>query len=434
MQILFMLALAAAQEPLSIQQAVETALAKNAAIEAAAAGVAAADARVAGSRGALLPQVSFSESWQRSNNQVFVFGSLLTQQQFTPANFDIGLLNSPPFLNNFQTRILAEQILFDGGRRQGQVRTAELARSAASQGSRRAEIDVIAAVLRSYYGALLAQENLRVAGESVKSAEADLKRAEARRTAGVITDADVLSLRVHLAAMREREIRRRADRDVELAALNQAMGLPLDTAFDLTTSLKTAPPPAAMGELARPELEQARLGQRASEQQARVARAARLPEFYLQAGFEADRQRFVTRGGANWMAAAGLRWNLFNGFSDRARVAEAEHEAVRARAQARWVESGVRLEARKASLDLESAQQRIEVARAAVAMADESLRIVKNRYEAGLTEVTELLRSETALLEARTRELAAVHDQRIAAVALEAARGTLNAKSEVVTQ
>jgi outer membrane protein TolC len=81
---------------------------------------------------------------------------------------------------------------------------------------------------------------------------------------------------------------------------------------------------------------------------------------------------------------------------------------------------------------LRAAQQRIESARAAQAEAEESLRISQNRYEAGLSTVTDLLRVETALLETRTRYLAAVHDQRIAAAMLELAAGTLTADSEVL--
>ena len=79
-----------------------------------------------------------------------------------------------------------------------------------------------------------------------------------------------------------------------------------------------------------------------------------------------------------------------------------------------------------------AAQQRIEVAQAAVAEAEESLRITQNRYQAGLGTVTDLLRTETAVLEARTRRLAAVHDQRIAAGMLEMAAGTLGPDSEVL--
>ena len=62
----------------------------------------------------------------------------------------------------------------------------------------------------------------------------------------------------------------------------------------------------------------------------------------------------------------------------------------------------------------------------------ESLRITKNRFEAGLANVTDLLRTETALLDARNRRLAAVYDQRMAAVNLEAAAGTLTESSQVL--
>jgi len=83
-------------------------------------------------------------------------------------------------------------------------------------------------------------------------------------------------------------------------------------------------------------------------------------------------------------------------------------------------------------LAVSAAEQRIEVTKASVAEAEESLRITQNRYETGLSNVTDLLRTETAVLEARTRQLAAIHDQRIAAAILELAAGTLTADSEVL--
>ena len=66
--------------------------------------------------------------------------------------------------------------------------------------------------------------------------------------------------------------------------------------------------------------------------------------------------------------------------------------------------------------------------------AEESLRITQNRYEAAIANVTDLLRTETALLEARTRQLAAVHDQRIAAAMLELVSGTLTPDSAVLNE
>jgi outer membrane protein TolC len=166
--------------------------------------------------------------------------------------------------------------------------------------------------------------------------------------------------------------------------------------------------------------------------QADSARTALLPQIGFHGAFEADRQQFINKGGANWLTSIGLHWNLFNGNGDKARIDESNHWLERAHADDQRIDSAVRLEVRRAWADLRAASQRIEVAKAAVSEAEESLRITQNRYEAGMTNVTDLLRNETVVLESRTRYLAAVHDQRIAAVMLELAAGRLSPESEVL--
>ena len=166
--------------------------------------------------------------------------------------------------------------------------------------------------------------------------------------------------------------------------------------------------------------------------QADAARVSLLPQVSFHTAFEANRGRFITQGGANWLAGLSLRWNLFNGFADKARIAEAGQMVVRAEADRLRTDSALRLQVRRAFAGLRAAMERIEVSRAAVAEAEESLRIIQNRYAAGMATVTDLLRNETALLESRTRYLAAVHDQRVAAAMLEYAAGSLTADSEVL--
>jgi outer membrane protein TolC len=253
------------------------------------------------------------------------------------------------------------------------------------------------------------------------------------------TDVDVLSIRVHLAQVHEQRIRRAADLEVARAALNDVLGRPLADAFRLTTSLTPVATPDSEldgvereAAATRPEVRLTNFAIDVARTQKDTARSAFLPQVSVRGAFEADRQRFVTRGGANWMGAVMLRWNLFNGFETRERVAEAVHQIRRAEAEAQRAASGVKLQVRRAWADLRAAQQRIEVARAAVAEAEESLRITQNRYAAGMSNVTDLLRTETAVLDSRTRQLAAVHDQRVAATFLEYAAGRLSADSEVL--
>ena len=428
-----------AQDPMSLKDAVHLALDKNKSVEASVAARKAAESRIAEARGGNLPKVNYSESWTRSDNPVFVFSSLLTQHQFGEQNFQIGPLNRPDFLNNFQSQVTADQTLYDAGQTKHAVRSAELTKDMTSEEGRRTQMEVIASVIRSYYDALLGAEQLNATSQAMRSAQADLDRAQAVRSAGMSTDVDVLSIRVHLASVREQQIRRAADLDVARAALNDALGLPLDTAHTLTTALTPLKLPEglladyeknALSE--RPEARQVKLATSLAENQAATAHSSLLPQVGVHAAFEADRQRFYDRGGANWLVSIGLRWNLFNGFSDKARIEESKFALRRSEAEQERAGSAIRLQVRRAYADLRAAAQRIEVAKASVAEAEESLRITQNRYETGMSNVTDLLRTETAVLEARTRHLAAIHDQRIAAAMLELAAGTLTADSEVL--
>ncbi len=427
------------QEPLTLRDAVNTALRQNKAMAALEAGAKMADARLTQARSGRLPHIGYNESYARSNNPVFVFSSLLTQHRFGAQNFQIDTLNRPDSLNNFQSQVSGEQSIYDGGQTRSLMRAAQLGREMTKEERRRAEMELTAYTIRAYYGVLLGGESLNTAKAAVKSAEADLRRAESVREAGMSTEADVLSIRVHLAAVREQEIRAASDLDVARATLNDAMGLPLDTPHTLASRLEPGVAPVrALKELegsataARPELRQFLLATKMAAEQGLQARAMRLPQIGFKAMFEADRQRFVVWGGTNWMAGLSMKWNLFDGYAAKSQMAEARHAGERATAQMERAASAVKLDVRRAWAGVESAQQRIEVSKAAMAEAAESLRITKNRYEGGMGNVTDLLRNETAVLESRTRYLAAVHDQRIALAMLQLAAGSLTVDSEVL--
>jgi outer membrane protein TolC len=428
-----------AQDSLSLHEAVGLALRGNKAIAGTTASLQASEARTAVARSRMLPRIDYSESFARSDNPVFVFSSLLTQHQFGLENFAIGPLNRPDPLNNFQSLVTVEQPIYDAGQTRRAIRSAELGRQMSCEEQRLVRMEVISQAARAYYGAVLAMESLKAAEQAVRSAEADLKRAEAIRAAGMSTDVDVLSIRVHLAAVTEQRIDWAANVEVGTASLNDALGLPMDTRHRLTTALVelVLTDPAldvleSAASIGQPVVRETRLATSLAKIRADEVHSAMLPQLSFRGAFETDRQHFFDRGGANWLASVSLRWNLFNGSADRARTVEAGHLVKRAESEEQRADSTIRLQVRKAYAALKAAKERIVVARTAVLQAEESLRITQNRYEAGMNNVTDLLRTETAVFESRTRYLAAVHDQRIAAALLELAAGRLDADSEVL--
>lgn len=428
-----------AQQPLALQEAVRIALESHPVMEASQAAEREAQVGIRLARAGHLPRVRYSESYMRSNNPVFVFGSLLNQRQFGPGNFDIERLNNPDGLQNFQSQLRVEQTLFDAQGTKHAVQAARLQQDLSTEERQAAESAVILGVVETYFAAVLAVENLSVAEESVRTARADLRRAQSMIEAGMATKADVLSVQVHLAAIEEERIRAANDIGVAQAALNDALGLDLDGRHDLTTALTAFRSPGlspeqyrGLAESQKPDLRRASLQTALSEVQLRQAKSALWPRLIAQGVLEADRQTFASRAGGNWLAGASLQWDVWKGSENRARVALARHSRERAAALEKQARSGVLLELRRAYAALQSASERVTVSDAAVGQAEESHRIIQNRYEHGLENVTELLRSETALAATRFRRLTALYDQRRAGAVLEHAAGNLTVSSEVL--
>jgi outer membrane protein TolC len=204
--------LARGQDALSLKEAVRQSMARSKVIEASGASGDVARARVNEAKSGFLPKVNYSESWARSDNPVFVFSALLTQRQFSESNFGFASLNRPDALNSFQSLVTGDQPLYDAGKTKRAVRTAKLGEDLSREDTRRSRLEVIAQVVRFYYDTQLGAEEVRVTAQAMRSAKADLERSEARRATGMATDADVLSIRVHLAGVREEHIRRSAEK------------------------------------------------------------------------------------------------------------------------------------------------------------------------------------------------------------------------------
>ena len=87
------------------------------------------------------------------------------------------------------------------------------------------------------------------------------------------------------------------------------------------------------------------------------------------------------------------------------------------------------LEIRRAWIQCRSAEQQVLAAKAAEALSEEGLRILRNRYDAGLATMTDLLSAETARSSARSNLAQAVYRQRLSFAQVEYAAGILSPTS-----
>ncbi len=417
-----------AQERLTLADAVARTTEQNPAVVGAKAAEQAAASGADQARAGWLPRVEYSEGWQRSNQPVFVFGSLLAQSRFSAANFAIDALNHPDAVDNFRGALTVEQSLIDLGQ-PGRMRAASVARDSARLATSALRRDLALATTRTYGQVLVAATARRAAQAAVDAAEEDRSRTEHRRDAGLATDADVLAFQVHTAAMKARLSQSIADETIARSTLNELMGVPLDTTFALEDiAVDSLPPAADAAGLEREALEhrevarQAKLQEVAADAQKAVARSAFLPRAGFQAGYEFDGKGWSGRQ-TWWAMGVEIRWNLFNGLADKARLAAADAGIAQARAARERAESGIRLEVRSALARLDAATAREDTGRAAVAQAREAQRIIRERYDAGMAGVTDVLRAANALYEAELQHRMAAVDVFISQKTLESVVG-----------
>ena len=403
---------AAAQTPLTLAEAIARARAHNPDAGSAAAAEREAVQRVRQARAGYLPRVDLVESWQRSNQPVFVFSSLLAQRQFTAADFALGALNHPDALDNFRSAVMVEQSVFDGATG-ANVAAAGIGHDMATASRTMVDHDLAASVTSAYGRVLVATSAGQSAAAAAETARVDRELAGNRRDAGLVTDADVLQLDVYLSRTREQQIRAVSDERIARAQLNQLMSEPLGAAFALdrspTASAIDATDLASLEAEAlenRPDVKLAGLQEELAGATERSARAAFLPQVAAQGGWEFNGGAWNARA-SGWVVGAVARITVFRGFADTARLAEAREQTARRALERDKAETAARLDVYIAVARLDAARASDAVGRAAVAQARESRRIVRDRYEAGLTDVASLLRSAEGVVQAETQQIAA---------------------------
>ena len=418
-------------EGLRLAQAVDAALHNHPTAKASRLGMEQARNRAAEVLAERVPKITVSETMTRGNNPVFVFGSLLEQSRFGPANFDLPALNNPASLTNFRTAISANLPVFDGRKTSARVAQASIGKDVALLQNQAAEQRVRFEVLQHYFGLVLAGTALDVAEEALRTADADVARARNRVDAGLSVESDLLAAQVQLAEFKQQRIQAEGQKATALAALNIAMGASSSTPRALTLRLvekafAVAGPDELFNRalLHRADYRQSESGIEIADRRIAEQQSAYLPQLNVFASAGAS-GRHPAAGSTDYAIGAGATFDLLDR-SRPAKVAQAQVDKRLAENERGRMSDALRIEVVSAYHRYRAAEQQIDVADAALSQAVEGLRIVQNRYEAGLTTVTEMLRAETAVVRARMNGAVSRHGQYLGYATVLLSVGELN--------
>jgi outer membrane protein len=409
--------------PLSLADALNTALAQNSAILKAKNDLEAAHGLVVQTRAVALPQLTGTGQYKATDPKaVEAFGAFDQPKQ------------------NWNAGVQLSQSIYLGGRMVAAIRAADATKQQALAIYRTSVADALLQVRLAYYDVLLAQQQVSVREASVKLLDQERADQQHRYDAGTVPHFNVLRAEVAVANERPALIAARNALRIAKNNLVNDIGYDLpreiweDIPLNLTDTLATAPwdvnlPEAIQQALTR-RTELTALKKNVDLQKLNIvnAKSGYKPRVDVFAGYGWHNAQFTPpieldhdiRG---WNAGAQLNWNFFDGLLTHGKVMQAKALYEKSRTEltdgSRQIELGVRT----AYSEFVQARETLESQGKVQEMAEESLREAKARTDAGTGTQLDVLNAETALTQSRTTQITAQHDYVAARAKLERAIG-----------
>jgi outer membrane protein TolC len=294
---------------------------------------------------------------------------------------------------------------------------------------RQQEHDVRLQVVENYLAILEAQKHVVTATEELQMVSEHRRVALALYEAGSTTRNDLLQADVRLSNARQQLLIRRNQADNLYLHLNFLLGLPATDRPALSEPAvhsvqQTTDSDASKALQQRPDLRTLRTNVTIGEQEVRESRTAFYPELFSRISLdylENDKLREQTI----YSASAGIKINLFDGFSSTSNRSKAVAIHARAKEQLHLAEEQARLEIATFRNDLHIAFERIAVTKESILQGKENLRINQNRYQERVGTATEVLDAQTMLTQTQTEHFRAIYDYQLAAARLRKATGQL---------
>jgi outer membrane protein TolC len=410
--------------PLSLADALNTALLQNATILKAQNDLEATHGLVVQTRAVALPQLTASG-----------------QYKYTDPNAIEGFFPGSTQPNeNWNAGIQLTQAIYEGGKLVAAIRAADATKKQALATYQTAVADTLLSVRLAYYDTLLAAQQITVHEASVVLLQKELEDQQHRLDAGTVPKFNVLRAEVAVANERPNLISAKNNYRIAKNNLANLLGynLPRDIweniPLNLTDTLEAVPyeinlPDAIQQALAR-RTELTTLRKQVELQELNIvnAKAGYKPTVQIFAGYNWFNAQFTApveldhdiRG---WNAGAELNWNIFDGLLTHGKVIQANAQYAHAQTDLADQSRQIELAVRTAYSDFLEAQEVLDSQTKVQEQADEALREARARTDAGTGTQLDVLDAETSLTQSRTTQIQAVHDYATARAKFERAIG-----------
>ncbi len=411
-------------QPLSLADAVNLSLQRNADILRAQKDLEVAQGVVIQTRAIAMPKLNVNGNYSAAQST------------------DVDKINTPTLTygsdQNWVAQLKLVQSLYEGGRILSALRAARLTKERSLLDYQTAVANTVVEVQVAYYDVLLALQQITVQEASVELLTHQLTDTTRRYDAGTVPRFNVLRAEVELANARPKLIRARNSYRIAKNNLVIDLGFNVpkqaleDIPLTLAGKLEAVPyqidlPRAiALALERRTELVALRKTQALRKEDIVNAKAPYKPSFQAFGGYDAHNSLLsqdLSYEDHGFIGGVQMTWDLFDGRLTKGKVKEATARYERSGVDLDDAARRIELEVRTAYSNFIEADEVLKSQEKVLEEADEALRLAQARYEAGTGTQLDVLSAQTALTDARTTQIQALHDYSVARARLERAIG-----------
>ncbi|MGN5953983.1 TolC family protein [Sphingobacterium lactis] len=406
-----------AQQPLNLADAIMQMKQNNSQLRVQQKEVDLSNAELEGTKSGFLPKVSLSHTAFFTNDPLNAFGFKLQQQAVTMEDFNPALLNNPDDMTHFNSKLAVQQPIlnFDVYA----ARRALKEKIKANQFQKQFAEDMLVVEIQKAYSNLQFLYEAKQAVEKGQAAYQEvLRNTKNMEQQGYAKASDVLMVQVGLSEIQNKGI----DIDNNISNLsdylNWLMGKPSKEIYIPTETLvkKSLPNDQQVFSQDRADIKAMRSGLEAQWQMVDMNKKKLLPRINAFGEYNFNDKNIIGFGSNAYLAGISLSWDLFNGNETNNKIKQSKISYAKSESELQVYVEKNELELQKAKRDLTANQAKITLSETAHQQADESLRILENRYGQGLEKTADLLVAQAKTIEKQVALLEAIKDYNLSII------------------
>lgn len=426
---------------ITLQSAVDLAVERNISVILARNTVEATQSAKQAAVGAMLPSLDLSGSFSRTQNWSKAQGGVVFYQGIP---ISVGGANDFRANNSFSGGISSQVVLFNGFANTSGVSRAQSNVVSADRTLDRSQQTTIYQTNQLFLDVVRTFQLLKVNGDNLKRSERQLERITESNKVGAVAIADVYRQKVQLGSDELALIQAESNHEKAKADLIAYLGIDFDQEYKFDFSgipdnIDTSEFAPLNGQYAnfealyksaiekRPDYQASVENLNSADASVTMARAGYFPTVSLQGSYGYNNTELSNlTDNRNLYFGVNINLPIFSGFSTQNQIEQAQVGRRNADEQLKQSQRQLRVDIRKALLDLESAEKQVSVTQTSVESAEMDRKIAEEKYNLGAGTLLDLLIATANYTTTLSNKVNAVTGYLLSKKQAEYAMGTLS--------